>query len=59
MLGETRGRKHSCPSGGNEKKERRKRSRWVCTDKIETTTGGSTQGQFFVGVQKVLRKLNL
>jgi hypothetical protein len=53
-----RGRKNSCPSGGNEKKERRKEPRWVRKDKDRNDggqMGGRTQGQIFVGVQKALR----
>jgi hypothetical protein len=52
--------KNSCPSGGNGKKERRKGSRWVLTDKDRNEEGkmeGITQGQFFVGVQKTIEKL--
>ena len=48
------------PKGGNGKKERRKGSRWVRTNKDRSDggkMGGRTQGQFFVGVQKALRKL--
>jgi hypothetical protein len=38
-LGDARGRKNACLSGSNEKKERRKRSRCACTDKIGTVVG--------------------
>jgi hypothetical protein len=44
----------------NWKKERRKGSRWVRTDKDRRDCekmGGRTQVQFFVDVQKALRKL--
>ena len=53
-----RGRKSSCRGGGNEKKERRKKPRWVRKDKDRSDggqMGGKTQGQFFVDVQKALR----
>jgi hypothetical protein len=55
-----RGRKSSCLGGGNEKKERRKKPRWVRKDKDRSDggqMGGRTQGPFFVDVQKALRKL--
>jgi hypothetical protein len=55
-----RGRKSSCLGGGNEKKERRKKPRWVRKDK-DGSDGGQmgrrAQGQIFVDVQKALRKL--
>jgi hypothetical protein len=54
-----RGRKNSCLGGGNDKKERRKKPRWVRKDKDRSDggqMGGRTQGQIFVGVQKALRK---
>jgi hypothetical protein len=55
-----RGRKSSCLGGGNEKKERRKKPRWVRKDKDRSDggqMGGRTQGQFFVDVQTTVRKL--
>jgi hypothetical protein len=45
-----RGRKSSCLGGGNEKKERRKKPRWMRKDKGRSDggqMGGRTQGQFF------------
>ena len=57
-----RGRKSLCLGRGNEKKERRKKPRWVRKDKSKDRSdggqmGGRTQGQFFLDVQETLRKL--
>jgi hypothetical protein len=56
-----RERKSSCLGEGNEKKERRKKPRWVRKDKDRSDggqMGGRTQGQLFGHVQRALRKLS-